>query len=497
VNTFVSYAQNFEDVLLWRALKDVESGFYIDIGANSPVIDSVSLAFYEQGWRGINVEPSLEYIVELREQREKDSNVHAAIADERGLLTFYDIPETGLSTLLREVADRHAESGFEVRETSVPVITLDDLLEKVPGTEVHWMKIDVEGAEQRVLQGWKTSPIRPWVVVVESVEPATHGESHFEWESILHGKGYQFAHFDGLNRYFVSENHPELMDAFRLGPNVFDRFTLSGTATSTFCALVSYKLSVAVERGQLALVAANQASLAQWTAREQALSESVRQSQLDLEESHRAGSALQAALLEAEAEKNALRKQTIETLSEYRSLIRDRDQAKEALNEQGFQFSIAKAEIEALRAEQSALIAELQDSSARTASRDAAVRALEERVALLLNSTSWKVTGPLRLLSSVLRGSRNEASIYLRETLRALSEMSALRAFARRVLPANGRMRRALAARIVPVSGVMTVSPAALTEIGTIGAATSERDRLFNKMAGGIRDHRLRKEGMK
>ena len=28
-----SYARNFEDVLLWRALKDVEAGFYIDAGA--------------------------------------------------------------------------------------------------------------------------------------------------------------------------------------------------------------------------------------------------------------------------------------------------------------------------------------------------------------------------------------------------------------------------------------------------------------------------------
>ena len=43
---FVSYAQNFEDVMLWRALKHVENGYYVDIGAQDPVFDSVSLAFY-------------------------------------------------------------------------------------------------------------------------------------------------------------------------------------------------------------------------------------------------------------------------------------------------------------------------------------------------------------------------------------------------------------------------------------------------------------------
>ena len=54
---FVSYAQNFEDVMLWRALSHVDCGFYIDIGAHHPTIDSVSLAFYERGWTGIDVEP--------------------------------------------------------------------------------------------------------------------------------------------------------------------------------------------------------------------------------------------------------------------------------------------------------------------------------------------------------------------------------------------------------------------------------------------------------
>ena len=55
--SIVSYSQNFEDVMLWRALKDVENGFYIDVGANHPAIDSVTKLFYENGWSGINIEP--------------------------------------------------------------------------------------------------------------------------------------------------------------------------------------------------------------------------------------------------------------------------------------------------------------------------------------------------------------------------------------------------------------------------------------------------------
>ena len=44
--TFVSYAQNFEDVMLWRALRHVAHGFYIDVGAGHPDESSVTRAFY-------------------------------------------------------------------------------------------------------------------------------------------------------------------------------------------------------------------------------------------------------------------------------------------------------------------------------------------------------------------------------------------------------------------------------------------------------------------
>ena len=49
-----SYAQDKEDLILADILKDVKEGFYVDVGANSPTVYSVTKAFYEQGWNGIN-----------------------------------------------------------------------------------------------------------------------------------------------------------------------------------------------------------------------------------------------------------------------------------------------------------------------------------------------------------------------------------------------------------------------------------------------------------
>ncbi len=52
---FVSFARNMEDVLLRRALRDIDHGFYIDLGAAEADMNSVTRGFYEAGWNGINI----------------------------------------------------------------------------------------------------------------------------------------------------------------------------------------------------------------------------------------------------------------------------------------------------------------------------------------------------------------------------------------------------------------------------------------------------------
>ena len=86
--SIVSYAQNFEDVLLWRALHDIIGGRYIDVGAHDPFINSVSLAFYNAGWRGVNVEPTPEFAARLREARPDDTVIEAAVSDKAGPIPF-------------------------------------------------------------------------------------------------------------------------------------------------------------------------------------------------------------------------------------------------------------------------------------------------------------------------------------------------------------------------------------------------------------------------
>lgn len=253
--SITSYAQNFEDVMLWRALGHVPKGFYIDIGAQHPVTDSVSKAFYEKGWRGIHVEATPAYAALLRQDRPDEVVIEAAVKDDHGVMRFFEIPSTGISTGDPDVAHSHQARGFEVHEIVVPCVTLEDIFQQVGNQDIHWLKVDVECMEAQVLRSWGQSPARPWVVVVESTVPLTQIDNHLPWEGSLLERGYTHAYFDGLNRYYLAADQQHLASAFASGPNVFDGFTLNGDASAPFCAAINNRHRLAQQALQDQLIA--------------------------------------------------------------------------------------------------------------------------------------------------------------------------------------------------------------------------------------------------
>ncbi|MER3352812.1 MAG: FkbM family methyltransferase [Hoeflea sp. D1-CHI-28] len=224
--TIVSYAQNFEDIMLLRAVGDVSEGFYIDIGACSPDADSVTRLFYNKGWRGINVEPHPHFLQKLRQGRPEDKNLGLVITKTEGIATFHKVGDTGLSSTNPDIAKSHQTSGLPITELEVPAMTLRGLWsEHVPkGREVHFLKIDVEGAEANVIAGGNWQEHRPWIVVVEATLPNSQTPNHGEWENHLLDNGYSFVYWDGLNRFYLANEHQDRGGAFSAPPNVFDDF---------------------------------------------------------------------------------------------------------------------------------------------------------------------------------------------------------------------------------------------------------------------------------
>ena len=226
---FISYAQNFEDVMLWRALKNVNNGFYIDVGAWSPDIESVTRAFYHRNWCGLNIEPSPVWHKQLVLRRPRDINLGIALSDKPGEIEMFAVGNTGrLSTADKEVADTHAKTGMSVIQDRRECSTLELVWNNyAKDREVHFLKVDVEGFEQLVLSGNDWNKNRPWIVLVESTVPNQPIQVYEKWEPILLMSGYLFAYADGLNRFYVASEHKELLPSFALPPNVFDNFILA------------------------------------------------------------------------------------------------------------------------------------------------------------------------------------------------------------------------------------------------------------------------------
>lgn len=193
----VTYAQYNEDIILSALLYDVKKGFYVDIGANYPVIDSVTKYFYEKGWHGINIEPLEKLYVQLEKERPRDINLNMGIGSKNEKKYFYEnIEESGHSSFLKQKA---LEGGSQLSTKKINIQTLEEVLDEyVKDTKINFMKIDVEGFEYEVIKGNDWEKNRPEIICVEA--------NHIikDWRSILKKYNYRLFIMDGLNEYYIA-----------------------------------------------------------------------------------------------------------------------------------------------------------------------------------------------------------------------------------------------------------------------------------------------------
>ncbi|SAL78500.1 FkbM family methyltransferase [Caballeronia telluris] len=221
----VSYAQNAEDIVLLRALAHVERGFYVDVGAWDATEDSVTRAFYERGWCGINIEPQPGHIDSFRAERPRDINLALAISDQPGQLSIWVPRYSALATCRREMLAPHIPNYGDATEHVVDAVRLDALLrEHAHGREIHFLKIDVEGYESAVIESANFDEHRPVILIVEATSPHDNAPCWHGWEPRLLASGYRFALFDGLNRFYVREESKALLPTLAVPANCLDGF---------------------------------------------------------------------------------------------------------------------------------------------------------------------------------------------------------------------------------------------------------------------------------
>lgn len=204
---FPSYAQYNEDIILLALLHDVDKGFYVDVGANYPVIDSVTKLFYEKGWRGINIEPIPSIFKLLQGDRPEDINLNVGIGDKNGKVEFYEnetVP--GHSSFINDKAGYFKND--KISKYLVDIKTLKSIFKTNKVKKINFLKIDVEGFEEAVINGNDWTVYRPEIICIES------GHKEASWQKVLLNNKYRLFINDGLNEYYVAEESWARTDNF-------------------------------------------------------------------------------------------------------------------------------------------------------------------------------------------------------------------------------------------------------------------------------------------
>jgi FkbM family methyltransferase len=142
-----------------------DKGFYVDVGAHHPTFISNTWAFYERGWRGINIEPTPGLIQAFELERPRDINLPIAISGQDGEATFYSYGPNVSNTLNAGQVD---EAKLKDKVT-VPTLRLATLFDcYLPrDTRIDFLSVDVDGLDLEVLQSNDWRRYRPEIVVAE------------------------------------------------------------------------------------------------------------------------------------------------------------------------------------------------------------------------------------------------------------------------------------------------------------------------------------------
>jgi len=222
---FVSFSQNYEDVILRRIFKLKKKGTFVDVGAFHPFYNSNTYYFYNLGWRGINIDMDEGNIKEFTRLRNEDLNLQTAISNKNESIETYLIKNSSRSSIFEDIANINLKKDEVIVKTNQEAKTLNTILENSEVKDIDFISIDVEGAEDKVLEGFSIEKYLPKIIIIESVFPQTNKIKSYKAENLLLDNDYHPFYFDGINKFYCNEKNLEKYKCYvGVPPNYFDNF---------------------------------------------------------------------------------------------------------------------------------------------------------------------------------------------------------------------------------------------------------------------------------
>ena len=202
---------NDEQELVREFFKNKKNGFYVDVGANDPVIESQTYHLEKSGWMGLLIEPLNNYCNELKEKRTGVVIQNACSAPKNHLKTLRLLVAGGHSTLNENPIALGTKSQQYV---DVVCKTLDSILtENVVKPGFDFISIDIEGHELEMFKGFSIEKWRPNLVLLE--DHVVNLKKH----KLMISNGYQLIMRTGLNSWYVPK-----VTGYKLTPFAYLQF---------------------------------------------------------------------------------------------------------------------------------------------------------------------------------------------------------------------------------------------------------------------------------
>lgn len=195
------YSVFAEEVIIRDFFQDKEGGFYLDVGA-SFAIEGSNTYYLEKnlGWTGIGVDALEDYAAEWAKERPASKFfAYLVTAESGGEGVFYKSEGLGLSSTKKALASgKMWGKNAEVTEVRIPMITLNDLLDRENVKKIDLVSMDIEGHEPQALAGFDIERFSPELLVIEGKNKKV--------EQYMKDHGYvqieRYKQFDSVNRYF-------------------------------------------------------------------------------------------------------------------------------------------------------------------------------------------------------------------------------------------------------------------------------------------------------
>ncbi len=194
INQFKNLPDGEQD-LIRDFFDNKQDGFYVDVGANEPMIESQTYHLDKIGWSGLLLEPLPHYCNLLKQHRTGKVVQYACSSPENNNKVLKLIVAGGHSTLNQNPIALGTKSNQTINVTCK---TLDSILEE-NNVDVgfDFISIDIEGHEMEMFKGFTLKKWNPKLVLLE--DHVTNHKKH----NFMVQNGYQVLLRTGLNSWYV------------------------------------------------------------------------------------------------------------------------------------------------------------------------------------------------------------------------------------------------------------------------------------------------------